>query len=227
MSLIVEIDSNGYTRVEFSEMRELVLSQGRQFNALDLACVPYEQLSLCATANAGAAGCNLSLIREEKRGRRRRFVEMSFDQFPNVVRYLQAQSMFPDVLRDRARRTAPLWENLSVVQKAWFKLSCVNNHIDNPGDRLRDSENLVFRAGDTGLIPLQQASWCVDIISQLLAHYPQNVTAETLRGSLANLTEELLQLMPEAEREVCAREELRDYSCTSDCFQPVLSGVLS
>ena len=227
MGLVVDFDSNGYRQIEFPDLRERVLREGRRFNAYDLMHIPYEQLPMCATANAGGAGCDLHLIRTEKRARRQRYAEMSFDEFPHSVRYLQSQSMFPDVLRDRARREAPCWDDLAVMQKAWFKVTCLHNHIDGPGDRLRDIENLLFRAGDAGLIPIHKASVLVDGIAQLIAHYPQKIDAESFRAHIGGQAEELMQMMAEDERDLCAHEILRDYCCTSDCFQPILSGVIS
>jgi len=227
MGLIVEFDANGREQIDFNDLREKLLREGRGFTDRDLCLVPYSQLSLCAMANAGTAACDIALVRAEKKARRHRFVEMSPDAFAEVRRYLHANGLYTDVVRDRERRRAPAWESLSILQKTWFIMTCLNNHVDAPGERLREIENLLFMAGDAGLMPIQKASLFVDLIAQLVTGYPHAVDAEMFRAYISGQAEELMQFMPETERETCANEILSNYSCTSDCFQPYLSGVIS
>lgn len=227
MALQVHFDSNGLEQTEFTDVRERLLRTGSPFTPGDLARIPYRQLPLCSMANARAAGCDLRAVRQEKADRRRRFVEMSPDELHGVERYLKAQGMYADVLRERERRTAPEWAPLSPMQMAWFRLTCIHNHTDDPHHRMYQVERLLVRAGESGLLSMQKACVLVDAMLQLLSCYPGQIDMDTFRTYVGDCAEEILQLMPDDEREACSREILRDYSCTSDCFQPSLAGGLS
>lgn len=223
MSLEVTFDSNGLKRFEFVELRDKLIGKGSQFTPAILRFVPYEQLALCATGEAEAARCSIDLVRQEKRERRRRFLHTPTHDLAAVKRYIQAEGMFSEVHYDRQLLKAVHWVSLSYLQRAWYRLTCLHNHIDDPMRRLYDARKLIFAAGDSGAIPFYTATGYLDAIDNLVERYPRELGTEDFRTMIGGYAEEVLQLMTPAEREVCLRELVSDYVCSSDCFQPTLS----
>lgn len=218
--LLIAFDSNGLERVDFYRVREQLLRDNTQFDAAILRVIPYSQLSLCSIGNAGAARCSLDLVREEKQARRRRFEEMSPDRLHQVKRYIQSEGMFTDIHRTTTLRSCPTWDDLTLMQKLWHTLTCIHHHSDNPRERLLRAERLFFRAGNEDRLPLTAAHQFVDRMGQLLNQPPAPGRGKNFSFIVAGYAEEIMQRMPTAERTICARELVRDYRCTSDCFQP-------
>ena len=67
---------------------------------------------------------------------------MEPEEFKEAETFLKIEQMHADVVYAIAIRTAPKWADLSLSQKLWAKLTCLYNHIDNPGDRMTDVLNL-------------------------------------------------------------------------------------
>ncbi len=223
MSLQVTFDSTGSHLTGFIDLRDRLVDRGAVFDADVLRQVPYEQLALCATGEAGVARCSLDLVRQEKRDRRRRFVDAPFELHEGTKRYVQAEGMFNDIHFERQYNKAPAWDTLSLLQQTWLLLACLHNHIDHPGPRLHRVKGLLVRAGETGILTSSQASGLTHRIVHLSVDYPGEMGSEDFRQVIGSCAEEMLKLVPAVEREVCTSELVSGYSCTSDCFQPTLS----
>ena len=220
--MFLKIDSLGETLRDFESLRDELAAAGRRFSAENLRFVPYEKLALCATGVAGAAMCSPSAVREEKRARRERFANMSEDDIRRVWTVLQIERMDADVQRERARNAAPRWEDLHPRQRAWLKLNCVQNHLDGVVDRMREAIALLQEAADKGDLPPDFAVFQRHKLEMLLQVYPVTMTDRVFRAKVSEIALEIKSLLPDDEQRVCEAEILFNYSCSSDCYRPLV-----
>jgi hypothetical protein len=216
----ISFDPNGRPHRDFKEIRNELITSGLKFTPRHLEQVRYEQLHLCAIANAGSAACDLEDVRREKESRRFRFLHASPDQIDQVTTFLKIEQMFDDVLMRRNAVSAPHWELLSDMQKLWFLLTCLHTHLNRPEDRLRKVSNLLFLVSAEGLMPMKQAAYMADLVQTIRN---ADIDPDDARMHLCGLAEEVLHMLSEDERDVCSRDLLLGYRCTSDCFQPTTS----
>jgi hypothetical protein len=216
------IDSLGEPIRGFEALRDELIGVGKKFDAESLAHIPYEKLAWCCLGLAGKAACSLNLVQEEKLLRRYRFLSMAEPEMQEVKTLLQIEQMDSDVARERTRLCAPKWEDIRLRQKAWFKLNCIANHLDNVFPRMIEVAALLGQVRDAHDLPPDFTSVQIKKIDNLTVAYPGVMSDSIFRIHIASIALEINKLMPEEEQRVCDAEVLFDYSCTSDCYRPLL-----
>lgn len=222
MPIRLEIDSLGESLKDFYLFRDELIVAGKKFDAENLRFVPYEKLAFCATGIAGKAMCSMKLVREEKRNRRERFLQMGDDEIRQAKTLLRVEQMDADVHRERIRATAPTWESLRPRQRAWFKLNCIVNHIDGVHDRLTEAIALLDEVIKTHDLPADFTAHQRRKLEILSVVYPASMPNSSFRARMAEIAVEIKKIIPDDEQRVCEAELLHNYSCTSDCYQPLV-----
>jgi len=220
--ITLEIDSLGAPLRNFEELRDELIATGRKFDAEALSHLPYEKLALCATGIAGFAMCSLALVREEKRSRRERFQGMTEAELRGVRTLLLVEQMSDDVTRERTRFRAPRWEDLRPRQRVWFKLNCVMNHLDGVTDRVREAIALLQSVRDTHDLPDDFTLHQQRKLEVMLQIYPMSLPDAMFRFKIAEVAVEIKKFLPAEEQKQCEAEVLESYSCTSDCYKPLI-----
>lgn len=218
----LEIDSLGAPLRNFEELRDELIAAGRKFDAEALSHLPYEKLALCATGVAGFAMCSQALVREEKQSRRTRFQTMSEAELREVRTLLQIEQMGDDVTRERTRLRAPKWEDLRPRQRVWFKLNCITNHLDGVTDRVREAIALLQHVKEVRDLPDDFVNHQYRKLEVLLQIYPMSLSDAMFRAKIAEIAFEIKKIIPDEEQKQCEAEVLFNYSCTSDCYRPLV-----
>jgi hypothetical protein len=218
----LEIDSLGAPLRIFEELRDELIAAGKRFDAEALSHISYDKLAFCATGLAGHAMCPLVLVREEKKLRRERFLAMSESELRDARTLLQIEQMGPDISRERVRIRAPKWEDLRPRQQVWFKLNCVMNHLDGVTERVREAITLLKLVHDTHDLPEDFTNHQRRKLEVLLQVYPLSVPDSTFRAKIAEIALEIKKIIPDEEQKQCEAEVLYNYSCTSDCYRPLV-----
>lgn len=208
--------------VDFAYLRDQLIAKGEKFTPHSLTQVPYEQLFLCGTAEAGAARCDRLLVVEERRSRRSRFLSMETDEFEASKTFLQINQMDEDVRVAQALRAAPKWEDLNARQQVWAKLNCVYNHIDDPSLRLKEAILLLRECATQRVLPPEVAMSYMPRLRGLLTVYPGKITPTLFRAKILEIADALFEFLDEREAAVLQREEIQNYSCTGDCFRVMI-----
>lgn len=217
----IEVEDLGSQRRDFWEVRDELIASGQKFSEATLSHIPYSQLHLCCIGNAGAAACSQKLVQQEKQRRRERYLSMEPDEFEAATNYLKIEQMYDDVKYAIAYRHAPKWDSLNDRQKAVAKLRCICNHIDEPQQRLGEAI-LLLRKCSTTCLPSEVAITYMNKLKGLLTVYPGKLSDETFRAKMVDITSSINDFLPDEERVVLEREELQDFSCTSDCYRVLL-----
>jgi hypothetical protein len=213
----IEIEFPGVYR-DFYTLRRELGDRGEKFTDAYLQSVPYSQLHLCCIGNAGGLACTLKSVQQEKLRRRERFLSMEMDEFRAVENYLKIEQMYDDVKSAIEARLTPTWDSLNDRQKACAKLICLYNHVDNPQKRMGEMVVLLRRCS-TNQLPADVAGAYMVKLKGLLSVFPGKLSDETFRSKIADITDNLLNFLPDQERSIIDREEIQDYRCTSDCFR--------
>lgn len=218
MSLTIEIDPHGMSRVPFADLRSLLLETRQTFSDRELRLLPYSELILAALANAGASACTIEAVLAHKQARRRRFLSMSPDALAKAQRYLQDEGMYTDIQALVAMRDAPPWDTLTSPVRLWLKLNCLYTHIAEPEQRLRDAISLAAEAESASLLDSSRAYRMIEKLDRLRHFYPSGLSDDTFRTAIGCMSEEMLELLSIEEQEHCQRELVADYSCTGGCY---------
>ena len=185
------------------------------FDAKSLQELPYDQLILAASGNAGVCRCSLEDVINEKQERRAVLLAMPKKRFERIK---LDNLIAADLQEDRIviDRTAPSWHEMSSVAKLYFKLSCLENHPYDAFARLTEVVNLLREA--EGALPQQLAfSIRLEFQSALLSKPSEDWVKDT-----ATKTSNMLYgFVTGPEIEIVDRLELRDYVCTQGCFYPL------
>jgi hypothetical protein len=216
----IEIENLGIPQRDFHLVREALIAQNKKFDAITLPQIPYNQLILCCTGVAGSTACPPQLIRKEKQHRRERFLDLEEQEFQECINFLQIERMYEDVQFALAQRAAPAWNSLASRQKVWFKLNCLFNHIDAPQRRIGETILLLRTCAEepnSGL-PREVCEHYIDKLQTLFSSCME-ISQVEFRQKIWDIAEIILDFLPDSERSICTREELQDYSCTSDCFR--------
>ena len=207
---------------DFLVLRSELIARREKFSPVTLARVPYEQLTLCCTGEAGAARCDRELVVNERKARRARFLNMETQDLANSQNFLRVNQMEEDVKFDQTIRLAPRWEDLNARQKVWAKLHCIHNHIDNPEGRLKEVILLLRDCADQRLLPPEVAKSYGPRLRGLITVYPGRVNDTFFRIKIGELAESIFEFLPTEEAELLQREEIQNYSCSSDCYRVVV-----
>jgi hypothetical protein len=218
----IEIESLGSSLRNFEELRDELIVAGKKFDAEALSHLPYDKLVLCATGIAGSAMCPLALVREEKQGRRERFLSMNEEELRDAYVLLQIEQMGGDVMRVRLRSNAPKWETLHPRQQVWFKLNCICNHLDSVGNRMQEVQILLQKALQTQDLPADFVAQQLRKLTVLMQMYPTRLPDVAFRYKIAEIAAEVKKIIPAEEQKVCEAEILFNYQCTSDCYRPLV-----
>src|SRR5271157_4244031 len=96
----IEIESSSPLQ-EFLPLRDQLAFRNEKFSPATLAQVPYAQLFLCCTGEAGITRCDRDLVANERRTRRRRFLNMETDELAAAHTFLVVNQMEEDVKYDQ------------------------------------------------------------------------------------------------------------------------------
>ena len=218
MSLRVHIDSNGLPITEFPKLRDQLIAAHRTFTPAKLCNVPYSQLALCATAEAGSAACPVGDVVAEKRARRQRFVTMTDEQRAACERYLHVHDMMEDIKWDLTMMAAPPFDAMTELQKAWVVLNCLHNHIDNPEERLERAILHIRRGESRDQLTPREADVFIKGLWAIINALP--ITTDSKLWQIVNSAAAvLLERMTEDEKAALLGEVIHGYHCTSDCYQ--------
>jgi len=217
----VDVESYGSARRDFYDLSRDLIEQNKKFDETSLHLLPYHQLHLCAMGNAGDAACSPELIQQEKVRRRERFLAMDDEEFKACERYLRVEEMYDDVIHAVNSKLALRWGELSNRQKAWAKLYCLCNHIDEPQTRLGEALLLLRKCSTTDL-PTDVVQHYIGKLRGLITLYPGKVTDEFFRSQIEDIRDSIRDFLPNEERSLCDNAQIADYSCTSDCFRIVV-----
>ncbi len=218
----VDVESYGQSRRDFYDLRSDLIERDKKFDEISLHLLPYHQLHLCAIGNAGVAACSPELIQQEKARRRERFLAMDEKELKACERYLRAEEMYDDVLFVLGLKLAPCWDKLSDRQKAWAKLNCLYNHIDDPQHRMGEVLLLLRKCSTTSL-PTDVCQHYTGKLRGLMAVYPTGVTDEFFRTQIEDIRDNIRDFLPDEERGIVDKEQIADFQCTSDCFRIFVS----
>jgi hypothetical protein len=207
---------------DFPHLREQLIQRGKKFTPDILAQVPYEQLHLCCTGEAGSDRCDRALVVAERKARRERFLSMETDELEESKRFLVINQMDEDVRVAQALRAAPKWEDLNARQQVWAKLNCVYNHIDDPSLRLKEAILLLRECATQRVLPPEVAMSYMPRLRGLLTVYPGKITPTLFRAKILEIADALFEFLDEREAAVLQREEIQNYSCTGDCFRVMI-----
>ena len=208
---------------DFIVLRSELIARGEKFSPSTLARVPYEQLTLCCTGEAGAARCDRELVVNERKARRARFLNMETKDLSDSQNFLRVNQMEEDVKFDQTIRLAPRWEDLNSRQKVWVKLHCIHNHIDSPGERLKEVVLLLRDCAEQRLLPPEVAkSYGPRLRALVTMLNPPRITDTFFRIKIGELAESIFEFLPTEEAELLQREEIQNYSCSSDCYRVVV-----
>lgn len=218
----IEVETLDAPRRDFYDLRKELIASGKKFDETNLRFIPYDQLHLCCIGNAGEAVCLPRLVQAEKAARRERFLHMESEEFKAAEIFLKIERMYDDVMYAIAYRNAPKWDDLKYRQRAWAKLTCLYNHVDDPFQRLGEAVLVLRKCSqpldNDGLPP----DYCMNLMNKLKGLstvFPGRLSDDGFRQKIAELAYGLLEFLPDEERTVLEKEQLQDYSCTSDCFR--------
>lgn len=218
----IEIENLGIQRRDFHQLRNELIKTSHKFDERTLPSIPYSDLILCCIGTAGEVACSLRLVREEKQRRRERFLSMEPEEFAECLNFLRVEQLHDDVKFAIAQQSVPKWDNLANRQKVWFKLNCICNHWDAPQQRLGEAILLLKECSneiDSGL----PADVCEHYLNRLKKFHAEFLTMKEsfFREKVWDIAETILEFLPDPERSICQKEELRDYGCTSDCYRVI------
>jgi hypothetical protein len=220
--LKIKIDHLGIPQQDFYQVKNQLALEGKQFASDTLPLLPYNQLSLAAIGTAGVTICPLSLVQEEKRQRRERFISMDDEALMDMKNFLLIERMWDDVLFERAYKALPHWDDLGDRQKIWLLLNCVNNHVDSPSARLTEVTGLLARCCKRCELPLEITSSFVSKLRSLLHLYPKYIDDNTFRDRITVIAANFFQFLPADEAKQVENEEVQGYGCSSDCYRMLL-----
>jgi hypothetical protein len=216
----VKIEIEGCVPLEdFQTLRDKLVARHEKFTPATLLRVPYEQLYLCCTGEAHDARCGCSLVVQERKSRRSRFLNMETDELESSQTYLKINQMDEDVRYEQTAQAAPRWADLNPRQQVWAKLNCVNNHLDDPSARLKESIILLRECATQRVLPPDVAMSYMPRLRALLTIYPGKMTDQLFRTKINEIADGLFAFFDNEESALLQREEIRDYSCTSDCYR--------
>lgn len=204
------------TKDFYDLLAELKASGGR-FTSDTLALLPYDQLILAASGNAGSCRCSVEDVIHEKQSRRALLLAMPRAKFETVK---LDDLLASDLQEDRIMidRTTPSWDSLSTVAKLYFKLACVENHPHHAFARLTDIVNLLRES--EGLLP-QQMAFSLRLEFQSLLLSKQIPGDDLTRDTCTKASNMLYAFVTGPEIEIIDKLELRDYVCAAGCFYPL------
>lgn len=220
MGIKIEIDYLGSERRDFYRLRDELVRDKKKFTRSTLRLIPYDQLVLAAIGNAGAAACPLKLVQEEKQARRERFLDMEMSELAACSNHLKMERMYDDVMQDIRTRNAPYWDELPTLHKAWAKLVCIYNHLDDPHSRMTDGIILLRRAITEGKLSQDLGMSMCSRLKTVSDLYPRKIRADLFRSKVLDVASKISTLIPPTDgRLVVEDEQIRDFTCTSDCFR--------
>ncbi len=214
----IEVESYRSPRRNFYDLREDLIDKNEKFDERTLRLLPYDQLHLCCMGNAGDAACTSRLVQQEKTFSRERFLSLEEEEFKKCENFLRSEGMYDDVIFAIAARNAPQWDDLNDRQRAWAKLNCLHNHIENSHPRIEDVILLLRKCAITSL-PDDVCKHYIGKLKGLLTVYPGGITDDYFRTQIDDIRDNIRDFLPDEEQKVCNREQIRDFSCTSDCFR--------
>jgi hypothetical protein len=204
---------------DFYSLLEKLKAKGQKFDGKTLKKLAYHQLDLAAIGNAGPCKCSSGLVRKEKMLRRHAFVaKPTIDDDRD---YLEQTGMLDGVLDDRNHNTGfPRWEELSNILKLWFKLCCIEIHLDSPNIRLTEAIALFKKCAAEGSIPHQLALMHISEFQSIL-QMTKRLNDETIRNACNQAAYTLKEFMTPDDVEIADNKTLDNYSCSSYCFRAI------
>jgi hypothetical protein len=216
----VKIEIQGSATLgDFQTIRDQLISKNEKFSPSSLPRVPYEQLHLCCIGEAKSARCDREVVVKERKARRARFLNMETDEQEASKTYLKINQMDEDVRYEQETQAAPRWGDLNLRQKVWAKLNCINNHIDDPHARIGEAIVLLRECSARRILPPDVAMSYMPRLRALITVYPGRITDQVFRTKINEIADAVFAFFDNDESALLQREEIRDYSCTSDCYR--------
>jgi hypothetical protein len=204
---------------DFLSVKNQVFARKGRFSADDLSRIPYEQLFLCCTGEAGSARCSREMVTHELQSRRSQFMDLETNEAEQANIFLLVNQMDEDIRFAKTFRNAPHWNDLTPVQKTWAVLNCILNHVDRPHDRINSAILLLRRCAIDASLPPEMAMRYMPRLRSLLTLYPSNLTDAGLRQKVDEMADNILELMSPEEAALAQKEQIQGYMCTSDCYR--------
>lgn len=203
------------TQRDFYTVLAELKAKGERFGPKTLASLPYEQLVLAATGNAGVCRCSLEDVINEKQERRALLISLPQDKLDQME---LEEGLREDLLSDRVQfdRSIPSWSDLSVISRLYFKLTCLETHPHDSFQRISEVVALCKEA-DTSLPQQLAFSLKIEFQSSLLS----KPSCDWIRDTSTRACNLLYGFIPGSEVEIVDKLELRDYVCTAGCFYPL------
>jgi hypothetical protein len=200
---------------DFYDVLEELKRKGEKFSPQTLQDIPYDQLILAASGNAGVCRCPLSDVIREKQERRALLLGLPKAEFEKIK---LDDLLAGDLMEDRAYQThpAPSWNDLGIVAKLYFKLSCLENHPHDAFNRLSEVVNFLREA--EGVIPQQIAFSLRREFQSGLLSKPSD---DWVRDASTKASNILYGYVTGPEVDIIDKLELMDYVCTAGCFYPL------
>jgi len=220
----IDVETYGSTRRDFYDFRSDLIEQDKKFDEASLRLLPYHQLHLAAMGNAGDAACPQRLVQDEKARRRERFLAMDGAELKACERYLRTEEMYDDVILCISSKLAPRWGELTDRQKAWAKLNCLYNHIDEPQQRMGEALLLLrlcsfSDAHHDASLPTDVCHHYMSKLRGLMSVYPGQMSDDFFRTQIEDIRDNIRDFLPDDERAIIDKEQIADYQCTSDCYR--------
>jgi len=205
----------------FYDLKERLVREGKTFDREVMKQLEYQDLILCAIGDAGKARCATTTVLEEAAERRSVYNTLSLQRVQELREVLELEGMYEEVLADAVNRSPDLlsYKKLTDTQRLYFKLRCLRNHQDYPHKRVEEALWLVDKIQK--LNPSPEISKWQTTLEALEIDNAANLGPVHFRKCLQGVRD-LFKLMSLQEVAECEAETLRDYSCTHNCFAPVV-----
>lgn len=201
---------------DFYDLLAVVKNQNRVFTKEDLRVLPYDQLLLAASGNAGSCRCPLDEVIQEKQERRAMLIVLPHSR---LERLKLESTLMEDVRKDKLRMSTdlPAWRDLTPPAQLYFKLICLENHPRNHISRIAEILELLQQC-ERGQIP-------ITMINKMRVEFQSAPLSKPsmawLRSTASKNGGIVYGFLSSKELEIVEKQEIRDYACHVGCFRPL------
>ena len=207
--------------VDFYTILAELKDKDAKFDGKTLKKLPYSQLDLAAIGNAGQCRCSPSLVIKEKAARRKPYAVVEIELEEQEREYLERTGMLSDVMDDRVMALPHLkWEELSYLAKLWFKLNCLNIHLDAPTQRLTEVVDLLTECRRADILPSQIVTSLRTEFNSVILRQGK-LSDEVIRSICEQCANVVYGFLEAEEAMICDQKLLADYSCSCYCFRAI------
>ena len=202
---------------DFYSLLAKLKEKNQKFDSRTLKKLTYNQLDLAAIGNAGTSKCSPTLVSKEKSLRRQEYLLK--DSIDSDRDYLESIGMLEEVMEER-NKIGPMWEDLSTILKLWFKLNCLETHLDSPNIRITEVLKLLKECESEGSLPHQLvATYVTEFQSILLLSHKLN--EDTIRNVCNQCSYAIKEFLNLEDSNISNNKIISNYSCSSYCFRSI------